>query len=305
MMKLKIEAGALQVTIQESTDSDKIMEQLHFSRKTRYLCYSQKHIYRNQQPLSQKSMLESGDLLTIIPFENDEQIAAWDHPVKILYEDELLLIVNKEAGMLVHSDGNNTNHTLCNCVRHYFDQTKQQVPVHPLHRLDVETSGILLFCKYPLLQPLLDHMMENKEIRRSYLAVVRGCFPQKAQIYADPIGRDRHDARRMILHPKGKSAWTKAVLLRYCKKKDRSLIRCTLGSGRTHQIRVHMASIGHPLLGDAVYGPKKCPVKNLQGQTLHAMVLGFIHPRTGAYMEFEAPLPEYFSNLLLQFRKNV
>ena len=146
-MKLKIEAGALQVTIQESTDSDKIMEQLHFSRKTRYLCYSQKHIYRNQQPLSQKSMLESGDLLTIIPFENDEQIAAWDHPVKILYEDELLLIVNKEAGMLVHSDGNNTNHTLCNCVRHYFDQTKQQVPVHPLHRLDVETSGILLFCK--------------------------------------------------------------------------------------------------------------------------------------------------------------
>ena len=84
-----------------------------------------------------------------------------------------------------------------------------------------------------------------------------------------------------------------------------SLVELHLDTGRTHQIRVHMASIGHPLLGDAVYGPKKCPVKNLQGQTLHAMVLGFIHPRTGAYMEFEAPIPEYFSNLLLQFRKNV
>ena len=84
-----------------------------------------------------------------------------------------------------------------------------------------------------------------------------------------------------------------------------SLLKVKIITGRTHQIRVHMASIGHPLLGDAVYGPKKCPVKNLQGQTLHAMVLGFIHPRTGAYMEFEAPLPEYFSNLLLQFRKNV
>lgn len=296
MMKLKIEAGALQVTIQESTDSDKIMEQMHFSRKTRYLCYSQKHIYRNQQPLSQKSMLESGDLLTIIPFENDEQIAAWDHPVKILYEDELLLIVNKEAGMLVHSDGNNTNHTLCNCVRHYFDQAKQQVPVHPLHRLDVETSGILLFCKYPLLQPLLDHMMENKEIRRSYLAVVRGCFPQKAQIYTDPIGRDRHDARRMILHPKGKSAWTKAVLLRYCKKKDRSLIRCTLGSGRTHQIRVHLSGHGYPLVNDPLYGGHRG--NTIGRMALHSAQVSFYHPLLQQSVEINCPLPDDLEKLM-------
>ena len=115
-------------------------------------------------------------------------------------------------------------------------------------------------------------------------------------------------AADLSLHSSALSGKIKTAVTHYhtlFSSQDWSLITLKLDTGRTHQIRVHMASIGHPLLGDAVYGPKKCPVKNLQGQTLHAMVLGFIHPRTGAYMEFEAPIPEYFSNLLLQFRKNV
>ena len=152
----------------------------------------------------------------------------------VLHEDELFAIINKESGLLVHSDGNNTEHTVCNALRHHFIQSAQpHVPVRPLHRLDVGTSGILLFCKYPLLQPLLDQMMETHQIRRSYLAVVNGHFPAQRQEYRDPIGRDRHDARRMIVCRSGKPALTRVTLLRYNKKKDRSLVRCVLETGRT------------------------------------------------------------------------
>lgn len=132
------------------------------------------------------------------------------------------------------------------------------------------------------------------EIRRSYLAVVRGCFPQKAQIYADPIGRDRHDARRMILHPKGISAWTKAVLLRYCKKKDRSLIRCTLGSGRTHQIRVHLSGHGYPLVNDPLYGGHRG--NTIGRMALHSAQVSFYHPLLQQSVEINCPLPDDLEN---------
>ena len=161
-----------------------------------------------------------------------------------------------------------------------------------------------VICKNDKAHQSLSEQLKVHSIRRIYVAIVHGNIKEDSGTVNAPVGRHPTDRKKMSTHCKnGREAITHyKVLERFG---DYTYIQCELETGRTHQIRVHMASIGHPLLGDAVYGPKKCPVKNLQGQTLHAMVLGFIHPRTGAYMEFEAPIPEYFSNLLLQFRKNV
>ena len=173
-----------------------------------------------------------------------------------------------------------------------------------VHRIDMDTTGALVICKSDFAHQSLAEQLSVHSITRKYRAIVHGNLKEDEGTVRGAIGRHPTDRKKMAINERnGKPAVTHyRVLERFG---NYTYIECQLETGRTHQIRVHMASIGHPLLGDAVYGPKKCPVKNLQGQTLHAMVLGFIHPRTGAYMEFEAPIPEYFSNLLLQFRKNV
>ena len=173
-----------------------------------------------------------------------------------------------------------------------------------VHRIDMDTTGALVICKSDFAHQSLAEQLSVHSITRKYRAIVHGNLKEDEGTVRGAIGRHPTDRKKMAINERnGKPAVTHyRVLERFG---NYTYIECQLETGRTHQIRVHMASIGHPLLGDAVYGPKKCPVKNLQGQTLHAMVLGFIHPRTGAYMEFEAPLPEYFSNLLLQFRKNI
>lgn len=249
------EHSRLCISAEVETSSDILLAQLFLSRKARYLHYAERRISCDGRLLAQDHPLHAGDTLIIDPIMPKETITPWDHPVDVLHEDELFAIINKESGLLVHSDGNNTDHTVCNALRHHFIQNAQpHVPVRPLHRLDVGTSGILLFCKYPLLQPLLDQMMKTHQIRRSYLAVVNGHFPAQRQEYRDPIGRDRHDARRMVICRSGKPALTRVTLLRYNKKKDRSLVRCVLETGRTHQIRVHLSAHGFPLIHDTLYG---------------------------------------------------
>lgn len=229
-------------------------------------------------------------------------------PLDIVYEDNDVILINKPKNMVVHPSAGHESHTVVNALLYHCKDNLSTINgvMRPgiVHRIDKDTTGIIIICKNDKAHQSLADQLKVHSITRKYHALVYNNFTEDEGCVNAPIGRSPQDRKKMAVNYKnGKEAVTHyRVLERFGKY---TYIECMLETGRTHQIRVHMASIGHPLLGDAVYGPKKCPVKNLQGQTLHAMVLGFIHPRTGAYMEFEAPLPEYFSNLLLQFRKNV
>ncbi len=244
----------------------------------------------------------------LLPEPEELNVEPENIPLDILYEDDDLLVVNKPKGMVVHPAAGHSSGTLVNAVLYHCSGNLSGINgvLRPgiVHRIDMDTTGALVICKSDFAHQSLAEQLSVHSITRKYRAIVHGNLKEDEGTVRGAIGRHPTDRKKMAINERnGKPAVTHyRVLERFG---NYTYIECQLETGRTHQIRVHMASIGHPLLGDAVYGPKKCPVKNLQGQTLHAMVLGFIHPRTGAYMEFEAPLPEYFSNLLLQFRKNV
>lgn len=244
----------------------------------------------------------------LLPEPEELNVDPENIPLDILYEDDDLLVVNKPKGMVVHPAAGHSSGTLVNAVLYHCRGNLSGINgvLRPgiVHRIDMDTTGALVICKSDFAHQSLAEQLSVHSITRKYRAIVHGNLKEDEGTVRGAIGRHPTDRKKMAINERnGKPAVTHyRVLERFG---NYTYIECQLETGRTHQIRVHMASIGHPLLGDAVYGPKKCPVKNLQGQTLHAMVLGFIHPRTGAYMEFEAPIPEYFSNLLLQFRKNV
>ena len=244
----------------------------------------------------------------LLPEPEELNVEPENIPLDILYEDDDLLVVNKPKGMVVHPAAGHSSGTLVNAVLYHCRGNLSGINgvLRPgiVHRIDMDTTGALVICKSDFAHQSLAEQLSVHSITRKYRAIVHGNLKEDEGTVRGANGRHPTDRKKMAINERnGKPAVTHyRVLERFG---NYTYIECQLETGRTHQIRVHMASIGHPLLGDAVYGPKKCPVKNLQGQTLHAMVLGFIHPRTGAYMEFEAPIPEYFSNLLLQFRKNV
>ena len=243
----------------------------------------------------------------LLPEPEELNVDPENIPLDILYEDDDLLVVNKPKGMVVHPAAGHSSGTLVNAVLYHCRGNLSGINgvLRPgiVHRIDMDTTGALVICKSDFAHQSLAEQLSVHSITRKYRAIVHGNLKEDEGTVRGAIGRHPTDRKKMAINERnGKPAVTHYRVLE--RLGNYTYIECQLETGRTHQIRVHMASIGHPLLGDAVYGPKKCPVKNLQGQTLHAMVLGFIHPRTGAYMEFEAPIPEYFSNLLLQFRKN-
>ena len=171
-----------------------------------------------------------------------------------------------------------------------------------VHRIDKDTTGVLVACKNDAAHRVLAEQLKEHSITRRYYAIVHGGFSADEGVVDAPIGRHPVDRKKMSINEKnGKRAVTHYRVLE--RLGNFTWIECRLETGRTHQIRVHMASIGHPLLGDTVYGPEKCPLKQLEGQTLHAGVLGLNHPKTGEYMEFTAPLPDYFQQLLGKLRK--
>lgn len=218
----------------------------------------------------------------------------------ILYEDEDLLVVNKPKGMVVHPSAGHTSGTLVNALMfHCKDQLSGINGVlRPgiVHRIDMDTTGSLVVCKNDRTHQAIAQQLKVHSITRRYRAIVHGVVREEEGTVNAPIGRHPVDRKKMAVNPKnGKEAITHyRVLKRF---RQYTYLECELETGRTHQIRVHMSSLHHPLLGDVVYGPAKCPYR-LQGQTLHAQTIGFVHPRTGAYMEFSAPLPEYFEKLL-------
>ena len=250
--------------------------------------------------------VQEGDEISVaVPDIKEPDILPEDIPLDILYEDDDVLIVNKPKGMVVHPSAGHTSGTLVNAVMAHCGEHLSGINgvLRPgiVHRIDKDTTGALLICKDDIVHRDLAEQLKKHSIKRRYRAVVQGNLKEDEGTVNAPVGRHATDRKNMAInHKNGKEAITHyKVLERFGQA---TYIECRLETGRTHQIRVHMASLGHPLLGDTVYGSSKNPY-HLQGQALHAMILGFVHPITGEYLEFEAPLPEYFSKLLEKLRK--
>jgi len=240
-----------------------------------------------------------------LPDAVEPEIEPEDLPLSILYEDADVILVNKPKGMVVHPSAGHYSGTLVNALLYHCKGELSGINgvLRPgiVHRIDKDTTGVLIACKNDRAHNAVAEQLKEHSITRRYRAVVCGNIKEDEGTVDAPIGRHPADRKKMaVVKRGGKEAVTHyRVLERFG---NYTYIECRLETGRTHQIRVHLTSIGHPLLGDEVYGKTKSPYK-LEGQTLHAMVLGFIHPSTGEYMEFEAPLPDYFARLLEVLRK--
>ena len=236
-----------------------------------------------------------------LPEAVEPEILPEEIPLDILYEDDDLLVVNKPKGMVVHPAAGHYSHTLVNAVLFHCKGQLSGINgvLRPgiVHRIDKDTTGSVLVCKNDASHRSIAQQLKDHSIVRRYRAIVCGNLQEEEGTIDAPIGRDPGDRKKMAINRKnGKEAVTHyRILQRFT---GYTYIECRLETGRTHQIRVHMASLGHPLLGDAVYGPKKCPFPSLEAQTLHAMILGFVQPTTGEYIETCAPLPDYFEHLL-------
>lgn len=247
------------------------------------------------------------DVSFALPKAEEPDIEPEDIALDILYEDADVLVVNKPKGMVVHPAAGHYSGTLVNAVMFHCRGQLSGINgvMRPgiVHRIDKDTTGSIIVCKNDFAHQSIAQQLKDHTIVRRYRAIVHGVIKEEEGCVNAPIGRDVQDRKKMAVnHKNGKEAVTHyRVLERFS---SYTYIECRLETGRTHQIRVHMASIGHPLLGDPVYGPKKCPLTGLEGQTLHAMILGFLHPVTGEYIETEAPLPDYFRKILENFIKN-
>ena len=260
----------------------------------------------NGKPVKSSYKTAAGDTVTFeVPEAVEAEITAQEMPLDILYEDEDVILINKPKGMVVHPAAGHYEGTLVNGLMHHCREQLSGINgvMRPgiVHRIDMDTTGVLIVCKNDLAHNSIAEQLKVHSITRKYYAVVFGSLKDDEGTIHAPIGRHPNDRKKMSINSKnGKDAVTHyKVLERF---HGYTLVECRLETGRTHQNRVHMASIGHPLLGDQVYGPAKQPFR-LQGQTLHAGVLGFLHPRTGEYMEFSAPLPKYFEELLEKLRR--
>ena len=255
----------------------------------------------NHVPARNSRKMMIGDEVEIdIPEPESLRIEPENIPLDILYEDDDLLVVNKPKGMVVHPAPGHSGGTLVNALLYHCRGSLSGINgiERPgiVHRIDRDTTGSLVVAKNDLTHAGLASQLAEHSIRRVYNAIVWDNIKEENGTVNAPIGRHPTDRKKMAMNVKnGREAITHYhVLERFGKC---TYIECTLETGRTHQIRVHMTGIGHPLLGDAVYGVRK-GYERFEGQTLHARVLGFVHPRTGLYMEFEAPLPAYFRELL-------
>lgn len=222
-------------------------------------------------------------------------------PLDILYEDDQLLIVNKPKGMVVHPAPGHSTGTLVNAIMYHCGKELSGIngEIRPgiVHRIDMNTTGSLIVCKTDAAHRFIASQIKEHSVHRVYRAIVYGHLNPTEGTIRTSIGRDSRDRKKMSVGVKnGRQAITHYRELARLKN-NFSYVEFELETGRTHQIRVHMASIGHPILGDQVYGPKKSPY-HLDGQTLHAMTIGFVHPTSKRYVEFTAPLPEYFQHLL-------
>lgn len=252
--------------------------------------------------------LKKGDIIEVnIKEEKDIDIASENIPLDIIYEDDDFLIVNKKKGMVVHPANGNYTGTLVNALMYSHKDKLSGIngSIRPgiVHRIDKDTSGILVVAKNDVTHKKLSEIFKVHDIRREYIALVKGIIKEEKIDLNYPIGRSVKDRKKMaVTNINSKEAITHVEVLYRFYLSNVTLIKATLETGRTHQIRVHMAYINHPLVGDEVYGKKDGKFK-VSGQMLHAKLLGFKHPKTGEYVEFESDLPDEFKNILYTLKR--
>lgn len=258
----------------------------------------------NQKTEKVSYKVEIDDQISVtVPAVKPLAIKAENIPLDIVYEDDDVIVVNKPQGMVVHPAAGHPDHTLVNALLyHTRDLAASPEGFRPgiVHRIDKDTSGLLMIAKNSKAHESLEDQLAHKTNKRLYLAIVHGNFAEEEGTIDAPIGRNLHNRKKMGVVPKGKNAVTHFKVLEQFR--GYSLIQCQLETGRTHQIRVHLAYIGHPVAGDPLYGPRKTLKGN--GQFLHAAVLGFKHPQTGKWLEFKVDPPKIFEERLNELRRN-
>ncbi len=250
--------------------------------------------------------VQDGDIIEVSIEEPKEvKIEAQDIPLDIIYEDNDILVVNKQKGLVVHPANGNPDGTLVNAIMAHCKDSLSGIggELRPgiVHRLDKDTSGLLIIAKNDKAHIQVSEQIKNREVKKTYIALVRGTIAEDEATINMPIGRSTKDRKKMAVTKNGKEAVTHfKVLNRYTTNKGSyTLLEIKIDTGRTHQIRVHMAEIGHPVIGDSVYSNGKNEF-GVEGQCLHAKRLEFVHPITGKKMKLEAPLPEYFQKIVEQ-----
>ena len=274
-----------QVLKEEFKISDRLIIKLKKSRQ----------IYLNNKPTFINQNLKIGDIISVdLNFEeSSENIVPTQIPLNILYEDESLLIINKPPFMPVHPSMDHYEDSLSNGVKHYFNSIDLKRKIRPVNRLDKNTSGIVIFAKNEYVQECLVKQMKSNTFEKEYIALVDGIIDKKEQIINAPIARKEDSIIERCVNSNGDTAITEIELIRNFD--SYSMIKCTLKTGRTHQIRVHTSHIGHPILGDDLYGQKS---QKINRQALHSYKISFIHPINKEKIEIQTELPEDIKKLI-------
>lgn len=276
------------------------------SRSAAQILCTQGNLLHNGIVVGKSLVVKEGDTITAIVAEPvTAQALPEDIPLNIVYEDDDLLVVNKPKGMVVHPAVGNPGGTLVNALLAHCGSSLSGINgvIRPgiVHRIDKDTTGLLIVAKNDLAHKGLAEQIKSHSFEREYAAIVHGRFKVPQFLIDAPIGRSTSDRKKMCVTDRNsREAITHVEVLE--ELRGFSYVKCVLETGRTHQIRVHMAYIGNPVAGDPVYGPKKSAVTGTNGQCLHARTIGFIHPRTGEQLFFSSPLPEYFEKLLEKLR---
>ena len=303
--------NSFEIIVEESDINKRIDVFLAKNLESFSRSYIQDLIKKGKATIGGKSIkanyrLRNGDNVVLnIPKPEPLEILPENIPLDILYEDNDVILVNKPKGMVVHPAAGHYSGTLVNALLYHCKDNLSGINgvLRPgiVHRIDMDTTGVIIACKNDNAHQNIAKQLAEHSITRRYVAIVNGNLKEDEGVVDAPIARAKNDRKKMAVDKDGKTAVTYYKVLE--RLKNYTYIECVLETGRTHQIRVHMSYINHPLLGDEIYSGKKESMK-LQGQCLHAMVLGFIHPTTNEYMEFKAPIPEYFNEILKKIKKN-
>ncbi|MCP8968477.1 RluA family pseudouridine synthase [Ectobacillus ponti] len=273
-----------------------LKEEWQVPKKLLHRYRMEKSVRHNGAEAPWSALLKEGDKLGIRMFTAEPYGVEPEYmEIEVLYEDDHVLIVHKPAGMDTHPADAGGGGTLANGVAFHLQMEGVETKVRHIHRLDQDTTGAVVFAKHALAGVIMDRLLTERQIKREYEALAEGRLRQKKGTIDAPIGRDRHHPTRRRVSPNGDRAVTHYQVERYDRSQDVTLVRLQLDTGRTHQIRVHMSHIGHPLLGDALYGSRRA---GMGRQALHARRVSLQHPITGEQLTVEAPLPTDFSALL-------